>query len=263
MSHRKDLITSFGVGEPETRAARRHEQRRTERRERDLRRRQHRAIRLEQRSQRSIGRRERRQAETRERLMLAALKLFAERGMAETSVEDITDAADVGKGTFFNYFPSKEHLLSAFGQYQVRKVEGALAEARKGNKPIHDVLRDLAHAVSREPGRTPLLIRSIMVAPLTNDAVRESMIANMARGRKALTECMILGQQRGEIRKDISARHLARSIQQGMFGAFLLWGLDPKLEIVGWLDTWVEIVSAGIRSNSAKGSRRVRRSSRH
>jgi len=210
----------------------------------------------------ALTRRERRQAETRDRLMLAALRLFAERGMAETSVEDITEAADVGKGTFFNYFPSKEHLLIAFGQYQVRKVEAALSEGHAAKLSIHQVLRRLVHSVSREPGRTPLLIRSIMVAPLTNDAVRESMIANMARGRKALAELMVIGQQRGEIRSDLSPRHLARAVQQGMFGGFLLWSLDPALEVSGWLDTWVEIVFAGIKSGETSKPSRANRSVR-
>lgn len=209
-----------------------------------------------------LNRRERRHAETRHRLMLAALRLFAERGMAETSVEDITEAADVGKGTFFNYFPSKEHVLIAFGQHQVSKVEAALAEARAANLSIHRVLRRLMHSASRDPGRTPLLFRSIMVAPLTNDAVRECMIANMARGRKALAEFMVIGQQRGEIRKDVSPRHLARAVQQGMFGAFLLWSLDPSLEISGWLDTWSDIVFAGIKGRARVESPRARRSAR-
>ena len=52
------------------------------------------------------GRRERRRLETRDRLYRAALELFGERGFLETTVEDITEAADVGKGTFFNYFPT-------------------------------------------------------------------------------------------------------------------------------------------------------------
>ena len=199
-----------------------------------------------------MGRRERRAAETRLRLFRCALRLVAERGFPNVTVEDITEAADVGKGTFFNYFPSKEHLLIAFGQYQVRKVDAALAEAREAKIPIHQVLRRLAHSVSHDPGRTPLLIRSMMVAPLTNDTVRELMIVNMARGRKALAELMTIGQQRGEIRNDLSPRHLARAVQQGMFGGFLLWSLDPALEISNWLDTWVEIVFAGIKTIEAE-----------
>src|SRR5437899_3870437 len=58
------------------------------------------------------GRRERRRTETRERIFRAAMQLFAQHGFFSTTVEDITEAADVGKGTFFNYFPSKEHVLT-------------------------------------------------------------------------------------------------------------------------------------------------------
>jgi len=60
------------------------------------------------------NRRQRRSSEIRERLFRAALDLFANKGFLETTVEDITEAADVGKGTFFNYFPSKDHILLAF-----------------------------------------------------------------------------------------------------------------------------------------------------
>src|SRR5580658_8514734 len=75
---------------------------------------------------RSAGRRERHRAEIRERLFRAALRLFAERGYLQTTVEDITEAADVGKGTFFNYFPTKEHVLATFGAERIAVIEGAL-----------------------------------------------------------------------------------------------------------------------------------------
>src|SRR6201997_5697381 len=74
-------------------------------------------------------RRKRRSNETRERLFRAALQLFAEKGFAETTVEDITEAADVGKGTFFNYFPTKEHVLAAYGGERIAAVERALQKA--------------------------------------------------------------------------------------------------------------------------------------
>src|SRR3984957_3008421 len=70
--------------------------------------------------QRSVeSRRIRRSTELRERLFRAALVLFGKKGYAETTVEDVTEAADVGKGTFFNYFPTKEHILMAFGEMQL------------------------------------------------------------------------------------------------------------------------------------------------
>src|SRR5258708_40317604 len=74
----------------------------------------------------SPDRRQRRSAEIRERLFRASLALFAKKGFVETTVEDITEAADVGKGTFFNYFPSKDHILLAFGEMQLGKLEAAV-----------------------------------------------------------------------------------------------------------------------------------------
>src|SRR6202453_5340262 len=86
------------------------------------------------------NRRERRRVEIREKLFRAALRLFAERGYLETTVEDITDAADVGKGTFFNYFPTKEHVLATYGEQRVAAIERALHKARSTNHPVLAVL---------------------------------------------------------------------------------------------------------------------------
>src|ERR1700674_3536142 len=93
---------------------------------------------------RPSDRRERRRVETRERIYRAALTLFAERGYLETTVEDITDAADVGKGTFFNYFPTKEHVLATYGAERIAAIERALQEARSTKRPVLDVLGELA-----------------------------------------------------------------------------------------------------------------------
>src|SRR6058998_476823 len=86
------------------------------------------------------SRRERRSAELRERLFRSALQLFAQKGFAETTVEDITEAADVGKGTFFNYFPSKDHILLAFSDMQLAKLEEAVAGLRASPRPFRDFL---------------------------------------------------------------------------------------------------------------------------
>ncbi|MBU0755116.1 MAG: TetR/AcrR family transcriptional regulator [Planctomycetes bacterium] len=41
-----------------------------------------------------------------------ALKLFSEQGFEKTTVQQITETAQVGKGTFFNHFPTKEHVVA-------------------------------------------------------------------------------------------------------------------------------------------------------
>src|SRR5215813_2980942 len=99
------------------------------------------------------SRRERRSAELRERLFRSALALFASKGYAETTVWDITEAADVGKGTFFNYFPSKEHILMAFGEMQLSRLESVICEAEQSRRPMLEVLRGLVLRMTEEPIR--------------------------------------------------------------------------------------------------------------
>src|SRR5262249_9521170 len=99
------------------------------------------------------SRRLRRSNEIRERLFRSALELFAVRGFPNTTVEDITEAADVGKGTFFNYFPSKDHILLAFGEMQLAKLEAAITEARNRNISVEDFLRALPERMTQEPTR--------------------------------------------------------------------------------------------------------------
>jgi len=195
---------------------------------------------------RRAPRRERRKAETYERLMRSALRLFAAHGIEGTTVEKITEAADVGKGTFFNYFPTKEHILMAFGDTRVQKIHAALAEARAGEKPTWQVLRGLAHSLAEEASHSPGLLRSILIAPLTREPVREFMAGKMEEGRRVLAEIFQLGQDRGELRADLTGAQMARGFQQSVFGALVLWSLDPRGDLLAWLDVWLEMFLGGL-----------------
>jgi AcrR family transcriptional regulator len=68
----------------------------------------------------------------RNELMSAAQRLFLKQGVAGTTIEQITSAADVAKGTFYLYFSSKEDLLAElgerYGQDRLQKIKAALAE---------------------------------------------------------------------------------------------------------------------------------------
>jgi len=80
------------------------------------------------------------------RLFRAALDCSPSKVLPETTVEDITNAADMGKGTFFNYFPSKDHILLAFAEMQLGKLRLAIDEARRTSVPMPQFMRSLARA---------------------------------------------------------------------------------------------------------------------
>jgi AcrR family transcriptional regulator len=93
------------------------------------------------------GRRERKKQATSIALHEAALRLFAERGYAETTVEDIADAADVAARTFFRHFGSKEAVLFADEDDRQDLWRGAL-RARPADEPILVTVREAALALA-------------------------------------------------------------------------------------------------------------------
>jgi AcrR family transcriptional regulator len=187
-------------------------------------------------SQRLLGRRARRRAETRARILRAALDLFARQGFFSTTVEQITEAADVGKGTFFNYFPSKEHVLAGFGEIQAAKVRAARAEARRRDAPMRQIWHKLLRELAREPARSPELLRGLIVVNFSSEDVRRVAGQNMARGRRELAHLIAEAQARGEMRAELRPAHVARLFQQTLLGTMLLWVLDPSVQLTSWLD---------------------------
>lgn len=197
------------------------------------------------------NRRERQSLERRERLFRAALDLFARKGFAETTVEDITNAADLGKGTFFNYFPSKEHILLAFAEMQLGKLRAAADEARAKNEPTRVFLRSLGARMTQEPIRNPSIIRILLQAFLSNTPVRESMMDLQARVIAIHTEIIRLGQQRGEIRDDLPAEVLANVFRQTVFGTLLIWSLYGDATLLSRIEDAFEVLWTGLAPRKA------------
>jgi len=174
------------------------------------------------------GRRERKRSATRERLFRCAMHLFAERGFFDTTVEDITRAADVGKGTFFNYFPSKDHIIGVFAEIQLSKANAAFAEASAGSENIREVLHRLFRRVAEEPSRSRALARSLLTALVGSPAVRTIVTDAMANGRELLANTFRLGQARKQVRADLDPAVMALHFQQCFFGALAVWAMQER-----------------------------------
>jgi AcrR family transcriptional regulator len=194
----------------------------------------------------SSDRRSRRSLELRERLFRAALDLFAKKGFAETTVEDITNSADLGKGTFFNYFPSKEHILLAFSEMQLAKLQAAVEQARRTSEPMPKFLRSLGERMTQEPTRNPAIVRAILQAYLSSTPVREAMLDLQKRVLALHSEMIQLGQQRGEIRDDLPALEIAQVFRQAIFGTLLIWTLYGDGSLLPRMESNFEVLWTGL-----------------
>ena len=206
---------------------------------------------LPQSCEKTPNRRQRRCAETRERIIRAALRLFSERGVVGTTIEDITNAADVGKGTFFNYFPSKEHILAHLCQLQMGKIQEFVSQAIGSPKSMDRLLYELASIVTEEFVRGPALVRSILAPLFSSESAGHQMADDLERDRQMLAELMEAGQKRGEIRDDFTPIQLALQFQRALFGTTVLWSLDPSKPLPDCLKEMSNVLWSGIRTQPA------------
>lgn len=72
-----------------------------------------------------LNRHERRRLQTRNRLIQAALQLVLEKGYDAISIQDITDRADLGRGTFYIHFKNKEEVIWTAFQEMFQELEQA------------------------------------------------------------------------------------------------------------------------------------------
>src|SRR5437868_14044737 len=87
------------------------------------------------------SRQDRRRARTRAELLGAAKRLLASKGFHGTKIADIAAAADVGTGTFYLYFPTKDALFADLVRETALAAKTAMDEAKTGVTDIRDRAR--------------------------------------------------------------------------------------------------------------------------
>ncbi len=196
----------------------------------------------------AAGRRERRCEETRERIFRAALQLFAERGFSATTIESITEAADVGKGTFFNYFENKESLLLEFREKQMDKVRAFVANSMNSDAALATVIYEFSVSMTEHQRNSPALFQSLIIAYLSNKGVQKKITEGLNQARRMFAELIIQRQQRGEIRTDLEPEAIVHTLQQMIFGTMFIWSLSPNTPFDEDLKKMTDVFVYGIQS---------------
>jgi AcrR family transcriptional regulator len=126
---------------------------------------------------------------TRRALAEAASRLFAERGYASTTIQDIVEAVDVSPRTFFRYFPCKEDVVTAIASFSMDDVIGFVAEHNPA-EPLESVLRaafaELLVSVRSEPDAARSFQRTLRETP----TLRGRWLEEQRRNRDRLAEAL-------------------------------------------------------------------------
>ena len=159
------------------------------------------------------SRRERKKQETRQHLLETAWRLFKEQGYDQTTVADITEAVDVAKGTFFNYFATKEEIVDQIVLWRIDLLGSRVLGS--GNVPERavDRIKLLLTAMADEFSFGRELTRHLFKAHIGAPIRRESahLIGSL------MQELVVQGQASGEIRDDVEPGFVARLLMTCWF----------------------------------------------
>jgi AcrR family transcriptional regulator len=130
---------------------------------------------------------------TRQRLLEAAEQVFADLGYHEASIVKITEAAGVGQGTFYLYFPSKQEIFDELVRDLNRRVRRTMSEAAEGGATRIEAEVLGFHAFFRFTAEHPALYRIIRQAEFASpqtlqyhyDRLVEGYVAALERAMEA------------------------------------------------------------------------------
>jgi len=160
-----------------------------------------------------LSRRERKKKETREKIFSKAMQLFRLQGFTATSVEQITQHADVGKGTFYNYFPTKEAVVLEFSRRICQDLvnNGRQKPCSSTRQRLGTLLQDWAEFMIND--------REIAWVTVRN---REGTDYDLSL-HYGLLAILTVGQQNNEISREFDPAFLAESLEGMMVQHFIRW----------------------------------------
>lgn len=167
-----------------------------------------------------------RSGDKRDRILQAAVKVFAKNGFHATRVSEVAKAAGVADGTIYLYFDSKESLLVSLFEDRVEKL---LAFMREELPKKPDAPARLRAVIDMQLG---LLEGERDLAEVITVILRQStrLMKEFAAPRfteylDAIAKIVVEGQTAGAFRQDVSPHIAARAVFGALDGITLTWAL--------------------------------------
>lgn len=148
---------------------------------------------------------------TRGKIVSAAWRLFYEQGYENTTVEDIIFASETSKGTFYHYFEGKDALLGTLSTLFDEKYEeltGQLSEDTDSIEALSFLNRELFAMIDNSISLE--LLAQLLSSQLITRGEKHLLDRNRVYFR-LLRKIVTAGQQRGELRTDMSVNEITKA----------------------------------------------------
>ncbi len=172
-------------------------------------------------------------------ILEAGMRLFARKGYAATTTQEIAVEAGISAGAIYRYYPSKEHLLRAVFEFCVGENSELFEQASAGVlSPLEALTRTGLHAwehIKEENAseHTILVLETLLAAVRQPDELAASG-RQMFQATVAKLEGLVkLAQEAGEIDPHVDAHSLALALEAAYLGSRVLaLGLGEEVDPV-------------------------------
>jgi AcrR family transcriptional regulator len=163
-----------------------------------------------------LTRRERRKLEVHNRILEAAVELFDQHGYANTKVAMVCDSADIAHKTFFNHFPSKQHLLREVAALYLDALLTDLEETRKYPGTIRDRILFFFARIADNCDAAGPMHRELMTEIVHVAHESQSEPEQAQKLHSAFRAIVVEGKREG----DVTHRHDVETLTDILMGAF-------------------------------------------
>lgn len=192
--------------------------------------------------------------EARKRQILhAACICFAENGFGATTIQDICQRAELSTGAVYSYFDSKDDLVRALAEENMRQNEAIFSEPEPGETlaaMLRELHRTIARATDRSVEQADLDLHRMKVM-LWGESLRDPQMAEVAEeayrfATGKLTTLIAEGQHRGEANTAVDAEAAAQIVVALWEGHTLQKALEPDLDSERYLRAVEKILDGGL-----------------
>lgn len=173
-----------------------------------------------------VGLRERKKADTRMRILESAVELFSKRGIEAVTVEEIAEAADIGKGTVYNYFGAKEDIVVAFLVELDRAALARMAGLPSEGMSVAEALDAAAWSLLEEKPPYREFVRAFLARSFAPDQFAFELAEFQARLDEALTALFERLIARPGMRRSTPIPELVLSFKTMVLGLTAIWVLE-------------------------------------
>lgn len=181
-------------------------------------------------------------------LELVALELFAERGFDATTVDDVAEAAGIGRRTFFRYFASKNDVVWGDFDAALQHLRAALADVPP-EAPLLEGIRAAVLAFNRLPPGAEPQHRVRMAMVLHTPALQAHSTLRYAGWRAVIAEHV--ADRSGVAADDFGPQLLAHQVLACALAAYEQWLGHAESDLAALLDEALRTLPGSLSSTSA------------